>query len=264
MPGFTYGREWTPAEIDGGACTETDDVGHGTHVMGIAAGDGSQVTTAAPYSFAGVAPRADLIVVKSMLTTSSIVDAVQYIFQKASERGESAVVNLSIGTQEGPHDGTSDIEHALSTLTGPGRIIVKVGRQRSRHGKHGEVFATAGGASVTLSVTGSFATRNFGVDRFYRRHRADARARAGAGRDRDRTARDRRRERAVPRTSTVSGTVFLAQDSLDTGRIHVYLEVNVGAGQSMNGTWTITFLADQIGSRKRPGRPVALPREPRA
>jgi subtilisin family serine protease len=248
VPGFTYGREWTPAEIDGGACTETDDVGHGTHVMGIAAGDGSQVTTAAPYSFAGVAPRADLIVVKSMLTTSSIVDAVQYIFQKASERGESAVVNLSIGTQEGPHDGTSDIEHALSTLTGPGRIIVKSGGNDRGTGKHGEVFATAGGASVTLSVTGSFATRNFGVDGFY-----------------DATERMRVRVQApggtvigplaiggenapYPGQSTVSGTVFLAQDSLDTGRIHVYLEVNVGAGQSMNGTWTITFLADQIGS----------------
>ena len=61
---------------------------------------------------------------KTTFQTGAIVDGVNYIFQKAASLGKQAVVNLSLGTQEGPHDGTLDMDVMLNALTGPGKIIV--------------------------------------------------------------------------------------------------------------------------------------------
>ena len=60
--------------------------GHGTHVPSIAAGDGSPVDTCDfPFTFVGVAPEADLIVVGGRLSTDTYVrEAVQYIFSRAA------------------------------------------------------------------------------------------------------------------------------------------------------------------------------------
>src|SRR5205814_4227147 len=100
-PGYPYGVECTPQQIDMGTCAEVDKDEHGTHAAGIAAGDGSQTGNGKPaYTYAGMAPRADLIVVKTDFTTPEVLDAVGYVFGKATARGENAVVNLSLGTQD--------------------------------------------------------------------------------------------------------------------------------------------------------------------
>jgi subtilisin family serine protease len=152
--GFTYGREWTPAEIDAGTCTETDADGHGTHVMGIIGGDGSGTGNGQPqYQYVGLAPEADLCVVKTTFATSDIVDGVSYVFQKAASMGKQAVVNLSLGTQSGPHDGTHDMDVMLNALTGPGRIITASGGNKGLDNLHGKVFvAPATPQSMTLIV----------------------------------------------------------------------------------------------------------------
>ncbi len=102
--------------------------GHGTHVTGIAAGNGR----AAPFgTYIGVAPQADLVIVKSDFDLAHIVDGVAYIFKVAAARGEPASVNISLGTNEGPHDGSDMFETMLDALTGPGKLVSVAGGNKS-------------------------------------------------------------------------------------------------------------------------------------
>jgi minor extracellular serine protease Vpr len=129
--GFSYGVEYTQAHINAElagsptvAVRSRDTDGHGTHVAGIAAGDGSDTDGDLPAgTFKGVAPAASLIVVKTDWTDAGIADGVNYVFQKAAALGKPAVVNLSVGSQYGPHDGTDSGSRAICALTGPGHIV---------------------------------------------------------------------------------------------------------------------------------------------
>lgn len=104
-----------------GIVRQKDTDGHGTHVMGIAAGDGSSSSE----GFVGVAPEAWIVMVKTTYFTSDILAGVEYIFDLADALGLPAVVNLSLGGHEGPHDGTSLFEEGMDELVrGPGRVIV--------------------------------------------------------------------------------------------------------------------------------------------
>jgi subtilisin family serine protease len=124
------GAYYTNAQIEGdilsgfgpgqGQVRQSDTDGHGTHVMGIAAGDGSS----SEAGLVGVAPEADIIMVKTTFYTSDILDGIDYIFTEAEFYGMPAVVNLSLGGHTGPHDGTSLFEQGLDELVDePGRVI---------------------------------------------------------------------------------------------------------------------------------------------
>lgn len=142
---FGYGREWSQSEIENGSATETDDEGHGTHVAGTAAGNGAGTGNGEPaYQFVGVAPEATIIVVKTDFFTSSIVDAVDYVFQKADDLGLPAVVNLSLGHHYGPHDGTDDGDLAIDALVGPGRLVVAAAGNDQESGIHAEASIAHG------------------------------------------------------------------------------------------------------------------------
>ncbi len=125
--GATYGRDDIEVDLAGGVLPgagvvkQVDRDGHGTHVAGIAAGDGSSSRA----GFRGVAPGAWIVAVKTTFFTADILEAVGYIFDEADRRGLPAVANLSLGGQQGPHDGTSAFERGLDELSrGPGRAIV--------------------------------------------------------------------------------------------------------------------------------------------
>jgi len=126
-----FGAEYSRADIESdlafgfganeGIVRGSDTNGHGTHVAAIAAGDGSSSTA----GFVGVAPEATLVIVKTSFFTADIISGVEYIFDQAASLGLPAVVNLSLGGQEGPHDGTSLFEEGIDQLAiGPGRIVV--------------------------------------------------------------------------------------------------------------------------------------------
>jgi minor extracellular serine protease Vpr len=122
-----FGTEYTREEIETALrsgmniVNERDESGHGTHVTGIAVGDGS----ASGGTFVGMAPNAEMILVKTSYFSTDIVEGVRYVFEKASWLGKPAVVNLSLGGHFGPHDGTSLFEQGLEAFLGqPGRAIV--------------------------------------------------------------------------------------------------------------------------------------------
>ena len=127
----SFGIEYTRTDIETdlayghdsgeGIVREKDTDGHGTHVMSIAAGDGSS----SAEGFVGVAPEAWIVMVKTTYFTSDILAGIAYIFNIAQDLSLPAVVNLSLGGHEGPHDGTSLFEQGMDELVyGSGRVIV--------------------------------------------------------------------------------------------------------------------------------------------
>ena len=135
------GTFWSESEINAalagnGVVRQLDRDGHGSHVAGIAAGNGRQADgTIAPGTYVGVAPDADLVIVKATRSqsagggfqTADMIDAVRFIDQTAASLGAPWVANLSLGTIVGPFDGTNLEEIALDELVGaskPGKAIV--------------------------------------------------------------------------------------------------------------------------------------------
>ncbi|MFM2134775.1 MAG: hypothetical protein RL021_175 [Bacteroidota bacterium] len=124
---YGYGKEFIGAQID----TSTEHVdgrySHGSHVAGIACGNGLAVN-----NYRGVAPKADIIAVKLNLDQpddgflSNLVDAVKYIFDRADAAGKPAVINASLGTYFGSHDGKDIQAQAIDYLISqkPGRTMV--------------------------------------------------------------------------------------------------------------------------------------------
>ncbi|HET9951127.1 MAG TPA: S8 family serine peptidase [Candidatus Eisenbacteria bacterium] len=138
--GFTYGAEYDSAAINRGLSPETDTDGHGTHVVTTAAGNGRATGNGQPANvYVGVAPKADVIAVKTTYATTSIIDGVSYVFLQAAALGKKAVVNLSLGTQDGPHDGTYGFDTMISALTGPGKIVCASAGNKQLDDSHAQI-----------------------------------------------------------------------------------------------------------------------------
>lgn len=90
---------------------------HGSHVTGIAAGNGLQDDRCTSvYKYTGVAPEANLIIVKiAQYNSIELVEALRYIFHKAGTT--PVVVNFSGHTGNlGPHDGSTFFDTTIDGL----------------------------------------------------------------------------------------------------------------------------------------------------
>lgn len=124
---YDYGKEFIGNQIDTSTQHFDRPYGHGTHVTGIACGNGLALN-----NYKGMAPKADMIIVKANLNQpdndflSSLVDAVKYIFDKADSLGEPVVINISLGTYFGSHDGKDIQAQYIDNLitSAPGHVIV--------------------------------------------------------------------------------------------------------------------------------------------
>jgi subtilisin family serine protease len=115
-----------------------DTFGHGTHVASLAAGNGF---SSKKPRYIGVAPGATLFGARvsrsgdGSIFDADIVQAVRFVFEQAERLGMPAVVNLSLGSDFGTHDGTSPLEQALASFVGPGfpgrAIVVAAGNSGS-------------------------------------------------------------------------------------------------------------------------------------
>lgn len=120
LPGTIYTNAQINAALKGGGTVNTvDNQGHGTATAGTAAGNGGTAGT----SLAGVAPEADLIIVKAS-DCGGFVDAyifgAKWIVMTAQELKRPVVVNQSFGGHFTAHNGTEQEEEFLNSLTGKG------------------------------------------------------------------------------------------------------------------------------------------------
>ena len=137
--GFPYGVEFSAHSIDLGNAGGIDPVGHGTHVLGIAAGNGrGSFSPHLGIPYAGIAPDATLLVVRTNFTEAGVVLGCRYVFERAERLEMPAVINLSLGNHFGPHRGTTPFETALAHMVAPGHLIVAAAGNDGDRAMHAE------------------------------------------------------------------------------------------------------------------------------
>ena len=141
--GYSIGTLFTKEQING-ILRETipgsnrqvvpgaDLSGHGTHVSGIAAGNGR----ASGGKYRGVAFESELLVVKLaeirsgravVSGTARLMEAVDFCVRFTIERNRPLALNISYGTREGAHNGRSLLETYLDRVTSMAKCVICVG-----------------------------------------------------------------------------------------------------------------------------------------
>jgi subtilisin family serine protease len=174
-PVVPYGALYTQADIENALGQNNpyaalgygpDASSHGTHVMDIAAGNG------VGSGMSGIAPEADIIFVEvdssdipwdgpevvdvSFGDSVHLLEALRFIFDEA--KNTPCVVNVSLGTNGGPHDGSTLVEQGIDSLVKqqPGRAVVIAAANSFADNIHASSLL-APGASIDLcwELTGS-------------------------------------------------------------------------------------------------------------
>ncbi len=156
------GRLWVNSEISAGTCTETDTDGHGTHVSGSAAGYDAAFPT-----LHGSAKKANILFVKTTMDSTDILNGIKWMAEQAKELNQPVVINLSLGSSYGPHDGTDLDTKAVDDLVAASAgklIVVRSGGNYAADAIHGS--ATVGTDVSALPVT--VATYTQGASRYDR------------------------------------------------------------------------------------------------
>jgi subtilisin family serine protease len=141
------GAIWSAASIDRalalGAPIPGDPHGHGTAIASVAAGDDA-TSSDAPGPFAGIAPRASLIVVRALRAGSlgfedrDVAIGAELCFALAGRgelptRAAHTVALLALGGHDGAHDGSERLERALDAIAREGHaLIVAAGNDGDR------------------------------------------------------------------------------------------------------------------------------------
>ena len=129
---FAYGYEMTTAEEILEACADDQTQSHGTHVAARAlqyAGKYAPATSGnvSPYrGSGGLGLGTEMVLVSkgpARVDEQRLRDAITYILDYAKSVGKPCVINMSLGSHRGPHDGTSAFDAFVNEVVGPGRII---------------------------------------------------------------------------------------------------------------------------------------------
>ncbi len=176
--GYNRGRIFTSEEINR-AIAENDrsfpsrDLsGHGTHVAGIAAGNGR----ASRGRQKGVATESELLIVKlgnvfpeAFPRTTELMLGMDYCVKKAIEWQMPLALNISFGNSYGSHDGTSLLETYIDNLANIGKTTIAIGSgnegNKSRHtsGK----LSDSGTSQTELIISGGETSLNLQIWKNY-------------------------------------------------------------------------------------------------
>lgn len=154
----------TPEKI---ATFSTDDAtsSHGTHVLGCMAGSFNgnggktatmsdngivQVSVVKGNPYYGISTGSDIAIGCGNLKNANIMKSVSNINEYAKSQGKPAVINLSVGTSIGPHDGSDAVSRYLANI-GKEAIIC---------------FASGNEGELPLSIVKTFSTSDKSVKTF--------------------------------------------------------------------------------------------------
>lgn len=98
---------------------------HGTHVAGIACAGGNINSR-----YYGVAPKSSIAMVKSsrgnFSLSSNIMKGLKFLIDAGKELNKPLVVNISLSTNDGAHNGTSLLEQYISTISTLERVTIVI------------------------------------------------------------------------------------------------------------------------------------------
>ncbi|MBO7542153.1 MAG: S8 family peptidase [Bacteroidales bacterium] len=160
--GYGYGNELkTQASILAALYSHNNET-HGSHVAGIAGGGGTNDTNIKRYK--GMAPESDLVFVATRGNTSRLFDGITYILDYADSVGKPCVINLSWGSQVGPHDGTAGIDQNCDYLldsfyTEGSLIVISAGNDGAKPLHQSKTFSSNDTVLRTFMVTSSYGNR---------------------------------------------------------------------------------------------------------
>ena len=102
-----------------------DLTGHGTHVAGIACAGGR-----IDKRYYGVAPKSSIMMVKTgrgyFSLSTSIMRGLKFLTDKSKALNMPLVVNMSLSTNDGAHDGSSLLELYIATIANHERVTIIV------------------------------------------------------------------------------------------------------------------------------------------
>jgi len=171
-----YGTEYTREQINEALNSTNpydlvpskDEIGHGTMLAGIAAGNEVPAS-----NFYGIAPEAELVVVKlkpakqylkdffiipdnvPCYQENDILFAIEYLMAVAINLNRPMAICVALGTSQGAHDGRDNLSSYLSIQaenTGFGIVIAAGNEGNARRHYSGRINVTSGYDTVELSV----------------------------------------------------------------------------------------------------------------
>ena len=106
--------------------TDAENLTHGTHTAGIAAG------TRSPLGFGGMAPDADIVLVSIVGERDATEIAFQFVAHYAQQIDAPVVLSASLNSHEGPHNGTGTMPELIDELSHHVIPVLSVGNEGNK------------------------------------------------------------------------------------------------------------------------------------
>ena len=130
---------------------ENDITGHGTHVAGCACGGGN-----IPLEYKGIAQEASIIMVKGAVgrwvLSSDIMKGIKFLIDKSKELNMPLVINISLSTNDGAHNGTSLLEQYIDITSNLERVTIVIAAGNEGDAAHHASGILKGIQSKSLNI----------------------------------------------------------------------------------------------------------------